>query len=215
MQLFRIPSSQARGARRKERKNSLHKQLEKCRTFSTCKHQQLSGPKRNHSYFLLNRPYCGVIWSKSLHWCLLRFFQVLWQGSEQSVSDICFVGRDGAQSLHVVGGEPATFWTTHKQLQCWSLAFYSPQTIGVLGFGFVQPTNNCSIGVCFVHPLVQIPILRWSQSSHRTGSALAVMLQESFTLAAFQKHISELRIHYFLKVPVEGRACTFPEVVLC
>lgn len=137
MQLFSLHSSQARGARGKE--EILY--INSCKSIEllapSCKHQRLSGPKRNHSYFSFNRPNCGVLWSKSLHCCSLRFFQVLWEGREQSVSDICFVREAWCWKPACRGR-----WACHS--------LNSPQIIAALEFGFV-------------HPLLQIPILRWSQ----------------------------------------------------
>lgn len=65
-------------------------------------------------------------------------------------------------------------------------------------------------------PFCRSPSSGGPSAPHRTSSALVVMLQQSFALTGFQKHISELRIHYFPKVPVEKKCMRpFPEVVLC
>lgn len=183
MQLFGLPSSQTRGKERILYTNSC-KSLELL--APSCKHQQLSGPKVNYSYFSFNRPNFGALWSNL---CI-----VLTQAFPRcSVSRLWVTfalwGRGDSASLHVVGGELATSQTVHKWLQLWSLALFTP--------------------------FCRFPSSGDHSAPHRTGSAPVVMLQESFTCTGFQKHISELRILYFLKVQVEKCIFTFSKVVLC
>lgn len=105
------------------------------------------------------------------------------------VSDTCFL-REG--------------WCGKRACCGWRACHFlnGTQIIARLGSGFVR------------HRL-QMGILRGLHCILKTSSAVVVMLQESFTLTGFWKHISKLRIYYSVTIPVKEFICLFAEAVLC